>query len=589
MDKNTLLAVVLSGAIMVGWYAMFPPPVPPPREIENTVDQEFTDRTKNSVRQESAELNVQDSTLSSTVTSSSIREVDSSLPSKEVTIETENYKLVIDTKGGIGKSLQLKHYKHTKPRLTLSTWFPFLTSFIGPDYLDEVTEDNRVEMFGNHLEGVPAFAQEFKGDAKTTEMFRNTVFSASQDNVVLEKGRLNTPLTLTSPIVNGLQMVKIFEANPDSYFLNYRIQLINRSKDVRPLEVLYFFGEQRLADNGGGMQQVSHEGPVFFFDESLQTESTENIENELPVTQMKWLGVEDQYFIGAAVPMTPVKNGFFRAGSYISEPQANQLGERKLSPYFGVALPKTNIQPNLLVESDFKMFYGPKEDLELLKFGHNLEMSHDMTLEILAAPLLDLLRWIYGYVGNYGVAIIILTIIVRVFLFPLTYKGMKSMKRMQQLTPRMKKLQEKYKKNKEKLNKEMMELYRKNKVNPLGGCLPMLLQIPVFFALYSSLSSAVELRHAPFIFWISDLSQPDGLGITPLLMGASMFIQQKMTPQTAMMDPTQAKIMQMLPFIFTIFTFTFPSGLTLYWVTSNILSIAQQHIINRIKTPELQN
>ena len=117
----------------------------------------------------------------------------------------------------------------------------------------------------------------------------------------------------------------------------------------------------------------------------------------------------------------------------------------------------------------------------------------------------------------------------------------------------------------------------------------MLLQLPVFFALYSSLSSAVELRHAPFIFWIGDLSQPDGLGITPLLMGASMFIQQKMTPQTAMMDSTQAKIMQMLPFIFTIFTFTFPSGLTLYWVTSNILSIAQQQIINRIKTPELEH
>ena len=212
-----------------------------------------------------------------------------------------------------------------------------------------------------------------------------------------------------------------------------------------------------------------------------------------------------------------------------------------------------------------------------------------MTLEVLAGPLLDLLRFIYGLVGNYGVAIIILTIIVRLVLFPLTYKGMKSMKRMQQLTPRMKKLQEKYKNNKEKLNKEMMDLYRKNKVNPLGGCLPLLLQIPVFFALYSSLSSAVELRHAPFIFWISDLSQPDGLGITPLLMGVSMYIQQKMTPQTAMMDSTQAKIMQMLPFIFTVFSFTFPSGLTLYWVTSNVLSIAQQQIINRIKTPEMQD
>ncbi|MDE0792788.1 MAG: membrane protein insertase YidC [SAR324 cluster bacterium] len=589
MDKNTLLAVVLSGAIMVGWYALFPPAEPPPVEVFNTVEQSLTEQNGLSLRTDSADSGYTDSTLSSAAPLSSIAEVDSSLPSKEVSIETDNYQLVLDTRGGIAKSLQLKHFKHTKPRLTLSTWFPFLTSFIGPDYREEVTEDNRVQMFGNHLAGVPAFSQEFKNDAKTSALFRNAVFATSADEIVLTEGGGKVTLTLTSPILNGLQLIKFFEVTPDSYIINYRVQLINRSNETQTLEVLYFFGEQRLSDSSGGMQQVAHEGPVFYFDESLQTETTDNIEGELPVTQMKWLGVEDQYFISAAVPMTPVRNGLFRAGAYLSDPQANVQGERLLSPYFGVALPSTNLQPNLLVESEFSLYYGPKEDEELLKFGHNLVVSHDMTLEVLAGPLLDLLRLIYGYVGNYGVAIIILTIIVRLLLFPLTFKGMKSMKRMQQLSPRMKKLQAKYKNNKEKLNKEMMALYRKNRVNPLGGCLPMLLQIPVFFALYSSLSSAVELRHAPFMFWISDLSQPDGLGITPLLMGASMYFQQKLTPQTAMMDPTQAKVMQMLPFIFTIFTFTFPSGLTLYWVTSNVLSIAQQQIINRIKTPEMQD
>ncbi|MDP6216607.1 MAG: membrane protein insertase YidC [SAR324 cluster bacterium] len=589
MDKNTLLAVVLSGAIMVGWYALFPPPEPPPREIVQTFDQTLTEQNVASSRTETTKTGYIEPTHSTAAPLSSIAEVDSSLPSKEVSIETDNYRLVLDTRGGIAKSLQLKHFKHTKPRLTLSTWFPILTSFIGPDYSDEVTENNRVQMLGNHLAEVPAFSQDFKNAPEITALFRNAVFASSADEVVLDEGEDIFSLTLTSPIIKGLQLIKFFEVSQDSYILNYRVQLINRSNESQAVEVLYFFGEQRLSDSDGGMQQVSHEGPVFYFDESLQTETTDNIEGELPVTQMKWLGVEDQYFISAAVPMTPVRNGFFRAGAYLSDPQPNVQGERLLSPYFGVALPPTNLQPNLLVESDFRMYFGPKADDELLKFGHNLVESHDMMLETLAAPLLDLLRMIYGYVGNYGVAIIILTTIVRLVLFPLTFKGMKSMKRMQQLTPRMKKLQEKYKNNKEKLNKEMMELYRKNRVNPLGGCLPMLLQLPVFFALYSSLSSAVELRHAPFIFWISDLSQPDGLGITPLLMGASMYIQQKMTPQTAMMDSTQAKVMQMLPFIFTIFTFTFPSGLTLYWVTSNILSIAQQQIINRIKTPEMKD
>jgi len=589
MDKNTLLAVVLSGAIMVGWYALFPPPDPPPREIVQTFDQTLTEQNVASSRTETAKTRYIEPTHSTAAPLSSIAEVDSSLPSKEVSIETDNYRLVLDTRGGIAKSLQLKHFKHTKPRLTLSTWFPILTSFIGPDYSDEVTENNRVQMLGNHLAEVPAFSQDFKNAPEITALFRNAVFASSADEIFLDEGEDIFSLTLTSPIIKGLQLIKFFEVSQDSYILNYRVQLINRSNESQAVEVLYFFGEQRLSDSDGGMQQVSHEGPVFYFDESLQTETTDNIEGELPVTQMKWLGVEDQYFISAAVPMTPVRNGFFRAGAYLSDPQHNVQGERLLSPYFGVALPPTNLQPNLLVESDFRMYFGPKADDELLKFGHNLVESHDMMLETLAAPLLDLLRMIYGYVGNYGVAIIILTTIVRLVLFPLTFKGMKSMKRMQQLTPRMKKLQEKYKNNKEKLNKEMMELYRKNRVNPLGGCLPMLLQLPVFFALYSALSSAVELRHAPFIFWISDLSQPDGLGITPILMGASMYIQQKMTPQTAMMDSTQAKVMQMLPFIFTIFTFTFPSGLTLYWVTSNILSIAQQQIINRIKTPEMQD
>ena len=586
MDKNTLLAVVLSGAIMVIWYTVFPPPEPPPREYEDSIEQEDQE---NKLSPQSKQFEDESSKLSTSSTLTSIAEVDSSLPSKEVILENDNYRLVLDTRGGIGKSLQLNNFKHTKPRITLSTWFPFLTSFLGPDYQDEVTEENRVQMFGNHLDEIPPFFQEFKGDPNTTSLFQNTVFAASEDYAVYDGENGKPTLKLTSPIVNGIQMIKTFEAVPDSYILNYSVQLINRSREIKPLKALYFFGEQRLADNGGGMHQVSHEGPVFFFDESLQTESTDNIENELTVTMMKWLGVEDQYFIGAVAPETPVRNGFFRAGMYFPESQFQAQGERKLSPYFGVALPTTDLNPNLQVESNFKLYYGPKADEELVKFGYKLEMSHDMTLEVLAGPLLDLLRFIYGLVGNYGVAIIILTIIVRLVLFPLTYKGMKSMKRMQQLTPRMKKLQEKYKNNKEKLNKEMMDLYRKNKVNPLGGCLPLLLQIPVFFALYSSLSSAVELRHAPFIFWISDLSQPDGLGITPLLMGVSMYIQQKMTPQTAMMDSTQAKIMQMLPFIFTVFSFTFPSGLTLYWVTSNVLSIAQQQIINRIKTPEMQD
>ena len=233
MDKNTLLAVVLSGAIMVIWYTVFPPPEPPPREYADNIEQENQENIKS--RSQSKQLEEESSKLSTSSTLTSIAEVDSSLPSKEVILENDNYRLVLDTRGGIGKSLQLKNFKHTKPRLTLSTWFPFLTSFLGPDYKDEVTEENLVEMFGNHLDEIPALFQEFKGDPNTTSLFQNTVFAASEDYTVYNGENGNPTLKLTSPIVNGIQMIKTFEAIPESYILNYRVQLINRSSEIKPL------------------------------------------------------------------------------------------------------------------------------------------------------------------------------------------------------------------------------------------------------------------------------------------------------------------------------------------------------------------
>ena len=504
--------------------------------------------------------------------------------SRDIEVETANYVMVFDTRGGQAKSFQLKQYDHTKPRLTLSTWFPFLETILGPDFSETDGTANQVEMFGGQLEDLQPFKIEFEDFPKANQLLANTVFSSDQEEITLLEQGETAFLKLTSPVVEGLQLIKTLRFESDSYLIGYKVEVINRSEQPQPLKIRHYFGESRIADTQR-FQQIAHEGPVYFMDESLETISSEDVSaEEWDVSRnMQWLGVEDQYFISAAASLTPVRHGFF------GSEQRVRKGERYYVPYYGVRLPKVMLESQRMVESEFELFIGPKQEQELLKFGRNLKQSHDMTLEVLAAPLLDLLRWIYKYVGNYGVAIIILTIIVRLVLFPLTLKGMKSMKRMQQLAPRMKKLQEKYKNNKEKLNQEMMAMYRKNKVNPLGGCLPMLLQLPVFFALYSSLSSAVELRHAPFLFWINDLSQPDGLGITPLLMGVSMFFQQKLTPQSAMMDPTQAKIMQMLPIIFTFFTFTFPAGLTIYWLTSNCLSILQQLVLNRIKTPEIQD
>lgn len=190
-----------------------------------------------------------------------------------------------------------------------------------------------------------------------------------------------------------------------------------------------------------------------------------------------------------------------------------------------------------------------------------------------------MLKYLYQYTGNYGFAIIIITCILKLIFFPLTHKSYKSMKDMQMLQPKMNELKEKFKNDRDAMNRAVMELYKTHKVNPMGGCLPMLVQIPVFFGLYRALMYSIELRHAPFMLWITDLSAKDPYYVTPIIMGATMFIQQKMTPSN--MDPVQAKMMLMLPVVFTFMFLSFPSGLVIYWLVNNVLTIIQQAYINK--------
>jgi YidC/Oxa1 family membrane protein insertase len=245
----------------------------------------------------------------------------------------------------------------------------------------------------------------------------------------------------------------------------------------------------------------------------------------------------------------------------------------------------------------YTVFAGPKEISILEAVGRGIEKSIDFGyFALVSKPLLYVLHFSHRFTGSYGLDIILLTVLIKLLMAPLTHKSFTSMKQMQRLAPQMEKLKERYQDDKEKLNREIMELYRRNGVNPLGGCLPMALQFPVFIGLYNALSTPIELRHAPFL-WIKDLSQPDwkslplavpgwwpaflpaGIPILTILMGASMFVQQWMTPSAG--DPNQRKLMLMMPLIFTFMFVTFPAGLTIYWLVNNILSIAQQYWINR--------
>ena len=230
----------------------------------------------------------------------------------------------------------------------------------------------------------------------------------------------------------------------------------------------------------------------------------------------------------------------------------------------------------------FSGFMGPKNhrDLEALN-PELIDVIDYGWFTFIAKPMFLLLQFIQGYVGNWGWTIVILTILIKLVLYPLSYKGMVSMQKLKDLAPKMKEIQAKYKDDKQKQSMHMMELYKKHGANPMGGCLPLILQIPVFFAIYRVLLNAIELKGAPWMFWVHDLAEMDPYFVLPVLMGVTMFLQQKITPNT-MQDEMQKKIFQLLPIVFTFFFLWFPAGLTLYWFVNNLFTIAQQYTINRI-------
>jgi len=289
---------------------------------------------------------------------------------------------------------------------------------------------------------------------------------------------------------------------------------------------------------------------------------------------LRWIAQEDKYFFAAIVPAGKVEEA--RAWTYENSPVIAFKGK-----------------PG---ENKFYIYAGPKDHDSLAKLNLGLEHIIDFGFfSIIARPLFWVLKFFYSFLGNYGWSIVLLTIVVRIPFIPILNKGQKSMKKLQELQPKMSEIKEKYKKDPQKMQAEMMELYKKYKVNPMGGCLPMLLQIPVFFALYKVLLIAIELRGAPFMLWITDLSGPDTLfghfpqwlpllagsavGPLPIVMGITMVIQQKMTPTAG--DPRQAKMMMLMPIVFTFMFLNFASGLVLYWLVNNILSIIQQFFVNR--------
>lgn len=397
-------------------------------------------------------------------------------------------------------------------------------------------------------------------------------FDPERTRYTLDEGEDRLTVDLVAN-VNGVEVIKRFVFERDSYAIEVSYHIANQREEP----VTARFIGQLARDNSPdptsttAMGMSSYLGAAYSSPEShYEKISFEEIQegqfNNRDV-QGGWVAIIQHYFTSAWAPPQDQQNLYYAT--------TDSQG-RNVAAFAG---PTRTIAPGGEAELSATLYVGPKVQERLAEVAPYLELTVDFGwLWFIADPLFWLLEKIHAVIGNWGWAIVVLTIIVKIVLFPLSAAAYKSMAKMRKLGPEMQRIKEQYGDDRQKMSQEMMKFYQKEKINPLGGCLPILVQMPVFIALYWMLLESVELRHAPFL-WIDDLAMKDPYFILPILMGASMFVQQLLNPTPP--DPMQAKIMKMLPIIFTFFFLWFPAGLVVYWVTNNVISIIQQWLITR--------
>jgi YidC/Oxa1 family membrane protein insertase len=392
-----------------------------------------------------------------------------------------------------------------------------------------------------------------------------------QTSAISYQANANEPLVIDLKYVDnaGLSVTKRFTLNYDSYAINVEYLIQNNANTPASVQMYAQLKQTTLIDTGSGLIPT-YKGAAYSTTEDVyeKYDFSDIEEANLNVTtQGGWVAMLQHYFVSSWVPEKSADNQLYT--SYSSNRDA----------VIGFKAPAITIEPNSTATTSAIFYVGPKDQDVLESIEENLDLTIDYGfLFMISQTLFWLLIKIQSIVTNWGVAIIIITLIVKGGMYPLTKAQYTSMAKMRALQPKMTQLKERFGDDKQKMSQAMMELYRKEKVNPAGGCLPLIVQMPIFLALYWVFLESVELRHAPFMLWIQDLSAQDPFYILPVLMGVSMFIMQKMQPMTVQ-DPMQQKIMQYMPVMFTVFFFWFPSGLVLYWLVSNIISIVQMKII----------
>lgn len=531
MDTRRLvLFVIFSMSILMLWESWQQKNTP-----QVAVEQSQLDASIPSVPSVSADFpksaNLVDETNSLIVTADRIK------------VTTDVYMLEIDTMGGDLRKLSLREHKADNSEVD---------DFV---LLDDAAKPMvYIAQSGLIGENLPTHKTQFSS--------ANNEYALADDQENLEV-RLN----YTS---NGVSVDKVFVFHRNSYVIDVNYEINNQSTQTITPAVYYQILHDDESNQGSALMPTFTGGTYYSKEDNFKkVPFSEMVDEPLSLTRNDgWVGLLQHYFVSAWIP----KDGLSR--TYYTK----QLETHLFS--VGAKASLQAIPPNSTSTIPARLYSGPQTKHDLESAAPGLEYTVDYGwLKIVATPLFWLLDKIHAVVNNWGVAIIILTILIKAFFYPLSAKSYRSMAQMRELAPRLQSMKEKFGDDRQKMQMAMMELYKTEKINPMSGCLPILIQIPVFISLYWMLLGSVELRHAPFFGWIQDLSAKDPYYILPLIMGATMFIQTSLNP--APTDPIQAKVMKIMPVIFSIFFFFFPAGLVLYWLVNNVISIWQQWYINK--------
>ena len=538
-SKNLILAIVLCLVILFGWGRL--------AEYMGwvqTPDPAAVAQQQEAVRQEAvkAEQHKEEAAKAATLP------VFTPAPGRDLTVDSPLYEAVFYTGGGPLRSFKLKKFQ-----TGLAPDSPLV------NMVDERTA--AVAPLGLVINSQPSWST------------GQWSLDSGEQNLKLDAGQQGA-LRLVG-VVDNLRVVRELTFNADSYLIKEKIRLINAGDQPRSVRVSYTVASDASNAAGGRYDSMR---VAWDNDGSLSEESSSKTLESTGVQatgKIYWAGAMSTYFLAAVLPgetNNVTVKGLLQKTVYRT----------------AVEEPENLLAPGQEKELTVSYWLGPKDRTQLLAVSDQLAKSIDLGMfSIIAKGLLWLLEFFHKYVHNWGVAIILLTIVIKAVFWPLTAKSYASMEKMKKLQPMMTAIREKYKDNKELMNKEVMALYKTYGVNPASGCVPILIQLPVFFGLYQALLTSIELRHAPFIMylpftdklWLADLSAKDPYYITPVIMGLTMFLQQRMSPPAT--DPTQQKIMMFLPLIFTVLFLGFPSGLVIYWLVNNILSIFQQWLMMR--------